>query len=94
MGKNVVQDISLSFFSLSDFVNILRFQISVQHVLHYGVDWLVPGADTQQPHDVLVLEPLHDVRLAEEVDLLIHGAAFLQCFDGHSNLRIREKSLR
>ena len=34
----------------------LRFEISVEHELHDGEDWLTPRADSQQPHDVLVGE--------------------------------------
>ena len=31
----------------------IGLEVSVQHVLHHGVDGLLVGAHSQQPHDVL-----------------------------------------
>ena len=42
--------------ALGKCVDKLRFEISVEHELHDGEDWLTPRADSQQPHDVLVGE--------------------------------------
>ena len=54
---------------------ILKVTImNLQHELHDGVNRFVPGADTKQPHNVLVVKPLHHLRLAQEVNLLVHGA--------------------
>ena len=62
-------------------------EVSVEHELHDGVDWLVARADAEQLDDVAVVEALHHVRLGEEVDLLLHRRASLQRLHRHGNLR-------
>ena len=52
----------------------LRFEIAIEHKLHDHVDGLVPGANPQQLDNVPVVKPLHHLRLAQEVNLLVHGA--------------------
>ena len=65
--------------------------MNLQHELHNGVNWFMSGADTHQLDNVLVVKPLHHLRLAQEVDLLIHSTAFLHGFNCHSNLRVERK---
>ena len=56
-------------------ISFLRFEIAIEHELHDHVDGLVPGADAEQLDDVAVVEPLHHLRLAQEVNFLVHRAS-------------------
>ena len=69
----------------------VRLEISIEHELHDGVDGLVAGAHAEQLDDVAVVEPLHHVGLAQEVDLLLHRRASLQRLDGHGNLQEEQR---
>ena len=68
----------------------VRLKVPVEHELHDGVDGLVPRAHAEQLNDVLVVEALHHVGLAEEVDLLVHGRAGLERLHGNGDLGEKE----
>merc|ERR1719320_2308212 len=59
-----------------------------------------PSGFSQPPHDVLVLEPLHHVSLAQKIYFFLNRATSLQDFHSHltmflcSNLFIMSASLR
>ena len=56
-------------------LRFLRFEIAIEHELHHHVDGLVPGAHAEQFDDVAVVEPLHHLGLAQEVNFLVHSAS-------------------
>jgi len=41
----------------------------MQHEFHDGVDWFTASTNTEQFHDVLVVKPLHQLRLTQEIQL-------------------------
>ena len=67
-------------------IGCLRFEVAIEHELHDHVDGLVPRADAEQLDDVPVVEPLHHLGLAEEVNLLVDGAARFQGLHRHGHL--------
>ena len=70
----------------------VRLEVSVEHELHDGVDGLVARADAEQLDDVAVVEALHHVSLAQEVDLLLHRRARLERLDGHGHLAVDKRT--
>lgn len=66
--------------------------LTIQHELHDGIDRLILGAHPQQFDNVLMFEPLHDLCLAQEIQLLLHCGANLQCLHCYSHLKHRFSS--
>jgi len=53
-------------------LGIFRQQPTMQHELHDGIDWFTASTNTQQLHNVLVVEPFHHLSFAQEVQLQHH----------------------
>ncbi len=71
----------------------VSLEVPIEHELHDGVDWLVASADAQQFDDVLVVEALHHVGLAEEIQFLFDRRAGFQRFHGHGHLQLPTKQI-
>lgn len=63
--------------------------LTIQHELHDGIDRLILGAHPQQFDNVLMFEPLHDLCLTQEIQLLLHCGANLQRLHCYSHLKHR-----
>ena len=42
---------------------------TMQHELHDGIDWFTTSTNSKQLHDVLVVKPLHQLSLTQEIQL-------------------------